>query len=103
MGSAPLARTAWQLLVSQPIADTLLGEQIAGLGGFCSDLATQGGHEDSRVVGLIDIVRAPDFFQDEAVSQHFAAMFCEGRQQTVFDGSQVDFFVAQKDTAGGLG
>lgn len=54
-------------------------------------------------MGFVDVVRAPDFFQDEAVRQHFAAMFREGRQQTVFNGRQVDFLVAQKDTSGGLG
>jgi hypothetical protein len=45
----------------QSIADTGLGDQQAGAGGVAFQLVAQLGHVDPEVVGLVGVVRSPDF------------------------------------------
>ena len=65
------------------------------------DLAAQRGHEDAQVMRLMDNLRPPDFFEQEAMREDFARMMRERRQQLVLQRREMNFFAAREDSASG--
>ena len=48
----------------QAVADTGFGDDKAGLGGIGFEFFAQVRDVHAQVVGLLDVARAPDFFED---------------------------------------
>ncbi len=61
-----------QLFGSESVADTLLGQDVAGSGGVVFQLSPQTRHEDTQVVRFMRVVWSPHFFEEKAVCQDFA-------------------------------
>ena len=60
------------LFAGETVADALLGEQVAGLGGVGFDFAPQAGHEDAQVLGVFSLLRAPNFGEKKLVREDFS-------------------------------
>src|SRR3984893_15672275 len=84
----------------EAVADAELGEQHARLGRVCFDLLADLADEDARVMGIVEVRRAPDFLEQELVGDLVARVLRQYLKEPVFLRREHDARALDGDNAG---
>src|ERR1700730_19399255 len=81
--------------IGQPIADAELRQQNLGSIWINLDFLSQLAHEDSQVLGIIDVSLPPYRLEQVLVSYDFSWVLSEHLEQTIFFGREIKAFTLQ--------
>jgi hypothetical protein len=83
----------------EAVADPRLGQDMAGFGRVGLDLLTEVADEDPQVLGLCDVVSAPDCGEQRAMREDFTGVSEEVNQKIEFLRRQMQLLPAHGDVA----
>jgi hypothetical protein len=94
--------SAFSRVVFKSITDTGFVDQKSRAGRVLFNLVSQLGHVNPEILCLFDVGRSPDLLKQLPMCEHFARMLRKEGNKTVFNRSQMDFFIVQKNQSSGI-